>query len=251
MRCVRVEIPLLAALLCAFSSAAVAAPLPGYEARFDLYRNGKLIGESRFALTVGNDRWVMTSESKGTKGLARLAGFSESSRSEGDWVEDRPRPMRFEQQVNSRIKDVSSAVEYDWAAGVARTRYEDGESELTIEPGTLDASTLSVWLQAALARGEREWTLDQVDEDEVEQVRFRARTDERIDTALGCLDVIVVEKVRDPSSKRYTRTHYAPALNHAPVRVEHGKQGGNELQSRLVALTVNGEPVDAGPGCDG
>ena len=87
--------------------------------------------------------------------------------------------------------------------------YPDGESSLELQPGVVEEAGIGLRIRAGLARGEDNWHLLVVDEDEIEEQHFALREVERIQTSLGCLEAYRVEKVRDPSSKRYTRTWYA------------------------------------------
>ena len=48
-----------------------------------------------------------------------------------------------------------------------------------------------------------------VDEDEIKEQQFRILESEWLETSLGCLETIPVERVRT-NSKRYTRAWHAP-----------------------------------------
>jgi hypothetical protein len=221
---------------------------PAFEARMELLRNGKEMGESVFTFATSDGRWRMESQIRGTRGLARFIGFRESSVSEGDYVDGAARPLHFERSVRA-IKGFEWSADFDWQEGVVSTAYPDGESSLALQPGVVDETAIGLRIRAGLARGEDDWHLLVVDEDEVEQQHFALREVERIQTTLGCLEAYRVEKVRDPSSKRYTRTWYAAEHDFVPVRIEHGKQGDDHMESRITEITVDGRRVEAGPDC--
>lgn len=235
----------LAVLPCA----SLAGPA-SFEAQYAFLRNGREIGEARLARTSTATRWETESSSSGTRGLARFMGFRESSRSSGEWHDGEPRPLRFSQEVRAALQDHGWEATFDWAAGKASTRHGDGDSVLELAPGTLDPLSVDLRIAAGLDAGERHWQLPMVEEDEVKEVEFRVAGEARLDTALGCLDTLRVEKVREPDSKRYTRTWYAKDHGWAPVRVEHGKTGGDHMESRIVTLLLEGVPVAAGPACE-
>jgi len=241
---------LLAALLLAVAGPAGAAEPPEpFQAEFEFYRNGKLIGESRFRLTVEGDAWTMTTDTQGTRGLARFLGLEESSESRGLWIDGAPRPDAFRQTVEVAIKTLVTTADFDWTAGEVRSVHEDGETLLPLEPGVLDPVSVGLAVRAGLEEGEREWRLPMVDEDEIEEQHFRVAGEDRLDTDLGCLETVRVDKIRGPESKRYTRTWYARAAAWVPVKVAHGKTDGDRMESRLVSLTVDGTPVPAGAPC--
>lgn len=231
------------------SAAPGAAQAPAaFEARLELLRNGKIMGESAFTLTSADGRWRMESNTRGTKGLARFIGLEEASFSEGDWAEGRARPLRFERKVDA-IKTLQWSAEFDWEAAIVRSVHPDGESSLELQPGVVDENTLGLRIRAGLARGEDDWRFLVLDEDEIEKQHFAVRAVERIQTALGCFEAHRVDKIRDPASKRYTRTWYAAGWDFVPIRIEHGKHGGDHMESRIVEMTVDGRKVTAGPDC--
>ena len=232
---------LLPALCCA-------GPLADFEAKLELYRNDKLHGEMVFKLTTGDKHWTMHSSTEGTRGVASWLGLKESSTGEGDWFEGEARPLRYERNVRI-IKKMHWSAEFDWDNGVVHTVYPDGESTLQLKPGVVDESAIGLRVRAGLKNGENEWFLDLVDEEKIEEAHFRTRSVENLQTALGCMQVHVVEKVRWEGNPRYTRTYYAAEHEFTPVLLEHGKYDGDHIEGRVVSLTVDGKPVAAGPDC--
>jgi len=235
-------------LLSASPVPGLSAELADFETRLELYRNDKLHGEMVFKLTTTDDRWIMESSTEGTKGLASWLGLKESSVGEGDWYEGEARPLRYERNVRV-IKKMHWSADFDWDSGVVHTVYPDGESTLPLTPGMVDESAIGLRIRAGLQNGEDEWFLDLVDEEKIEKAHFRTRSVEQLQTALGCMKVHVVEKVRGEGNPRYTRTYYAADHEFAPVLLEHGKYDGDHIEGRVVSLTVDGQAVTAGPDC--
>jgi len=237
----------LLALLPALAWAELPAPL---EARYELLRNDKSLGEASLAYRSDASGWRLESHSVGTRGSARLLGFKEHSVSEGEWLEGLPRPTSFDQVVRAALIDHGWKADFDWAAARVATRHKDGESSLELSDGAVDPLTLGLRIRAGLARGEDHWTVPMLDKDEIEANEFATAEEELIDTSLGCLATRRVDKVRPPENKRYTRTWYARDLGWAPVRVEHGKTGGNHVETRILSLSLDGKPVSARPPCE-
>jgi len=219
-----------------------------FEAHLELYRNGKLTGEMQFRLTTDGGRWTMHNKTEGTRGLASWIGLEESSTSEGDWYLDQPRPLRFERTVRA-IKKMHWSATFDWPNASVHTVYPDGESTVALEPGVLDEQSIGLAIRQGLERGEEEWLLRQVDEDEIEEAHFKVTSVEAVQTQLGCFRAYVVEKIRAATSKRYTRTWYAADYAFVPIRMEHGKHGGDHIEGQVIALTLGGEPVTGGTDC--
>jgi hypothetical protein len=88
-----------------------------------------------------------------------------------------------------------------------------------------------------------------VDEDEVKLQEFRVLPKEMLETSLGCLETIPVERIRSSESTRYTRAWHAPALQYLTVRLEHGKTDGDQMEMRIAELQMAGQPYTPGMGC--
>lgn len=237
---------LISTLLLVSLTAIGAEPPPSFEADYEFYRNDKLIGESTISLSVDDTQWAMRSDTEGTKGVARFLGVKEWSLSEGGWLDGAPRPGTFEQEVKVAFKTIATSADFDWEAGQVVSIHKDGETILQTVPGLLDPVSVGLRVRAGLSGGEQEWRLPMVDEDEIEVQHFRVAETASLDTALGCLETHRVDKIRGPQSKRYTQTWYADDLGFVPVYIAHGKTDGDHLESRIVSLTLDGEPVDTG-----
>lgn len=246
MKPIRTALTCLALLLAA--PPIPAQNRPDFEARLELHRNGKLTGEMSFRLETDELGWTMASETRGIRGLARFIGLHERSVGQGDWIDSAPRPRRYERTVEA-IRTLRWTAEFDWRAGTVHTVYPDGEATLEVGPGAVDEAALGLVIRQGLARGETEWRLPLVDEDEIEHAHFRTRSVERLQTALGCVTAHVVEKVRREGSLRYTLTYYAAEHAFAPVRMEHGKTGGDHVEARIASLSVAGVPAVRSADC--
>jgi len=234
------------ALWLLLSPLALADRPADFEARLEFARNGKVLGEMTFEFDSSEDRWAMHSETKGR--IAKVVPFSERSRGEGDWQEDRPRPLHYERAVRAVVSR-DWVADFDWSEGVVHSVHPDGESTLDLSPGVVDETALGLIIRAGLGRGEEEWFLDLLDEDEIDRVHFRVSAVKAVQTPLGCMEVAVVEKVRGKESKRYTRTYYAVDHDYVPVLIEHGKLDEDHNEGRVIALSVDGKAVKAGADC--
>ena len=236
--------------LTGFDSRASELP-PPFEATLEVLRNGKVIGEATFTFTTDGEDWVLTSRSQGTRGVAKFVGFKEQSESHGDWHDGGPRPLGFRQTYEATLIKRETTADFDWSAGTVHSVHKDGENHLTLEPGVLDPASIGLSIRAGLAAGTREWTLSIVDEDEIETQVYRAAGEETLQTPIGCLNVERVDRIRGPQSTRYTRTWYARDLGWVPVQVAHGKTDGDQMETRLLSLVLEGEPVKDQGSCDG
>ena len=86
-------------------------------------------------------------------------------------------------------------------------------------------------LRDDVARGMKEPCYNVIDDNKVERYCFRVTGTESVDTALGKMEAVVVERVRKPQSPRYTRFWFAPSLDYSIAKLEHQEQKGKNAYS--------------------
>ena len=245
---------LLAALLVVPGPAA-AAPEDGfrllpYEARYTIYRNGKLTGKADVSLERHGELWMIRSEGSGTHGLARILAARDDEHVIGHLEDGRFRPDHYRRHTRVAGIDDRWAVDSDWAQRQVSIVHDRNEPLVLNMPAedALDPLSLKLEMRRRLSEPDPQLHFQMVEEDEIDPQNFRILDPEWMETSLGCFRTVVVEKVRE-NSKRYTRAWHAPELNYIEVRMEHGKTGGNHLEMRITELTVDGVPVEPRPGC--
>lgn len=98
---------------------------------------------------------------------------------------------------------------------------EEEKTEYEIHENTLDEMTLLLTAGCALEEGAREYQATSAYGDELREHHFRVIDEETINTPLGELDTLLVEKQRDEDSERRTIFWVAPALDYMVVRAKH------------------------------
>jgi len=237
------------ALALAWTGAAWAELQP-YSARYSLYRNGKLSGKLEVSLAPEGERWALYSEGSGTHGLARILGARDREHVRGR-VEDDDRFVPLEYDRHTRIAGMDDrwVATFDWAADRVDVVHDGkGRYRLPLDGRALDPLSLKLELQRRLRQPDPDLEFLMVEEDEIDPQLFRRVENEWLETSLGCLDTIPLEKVRR-NSRRYTRSWHAPDFGNVEVRVEHGKTGGDHIEMRITELTWGGEQVASRPGC--
>lgn len=108
-----------------------------------------------------------------------------------------------------------------------------GEKKFTVplKGGELDQGTYILALRDDLARGVKDPCYNVIDDKKIDAFCFRITGTENIDTALGKMETVVVERVRKPDSPRYTRLWFAPSLDYTLAKLEHQEQKGNNAYS--------------------
>jgi hypothetical protein len=220
-----------------------------YQARYAIYRNGKLTGKTELTLLQRGERWVIRSAGSGTHGLARILAARDNEEVSGRLQDGRLRPDRYTRHTRVAGIDDRWRVEFDWEARrVSIAHDEDDPLLLDMVEDSLDPLTLKLEMRRHLRRGDLPLHFQMVEEDEIDEQEFRLLPREWMETSLGCLLTVPVEKIRH-NSKRYTRAWHAPDLEFIEVRAEHGKSGGNHWELRITELSFDGIDVAPSPGC--
>jgi len=238
---------LAALMLLAWTGMAIAEVKP-YSARYSVYRNGKLSGKADVVLQQIDQSWVLTSEGNGTHGLARILGARDSEEVSGQVRDGRFVPDQYSRHTQiAGIDELWSAV-FDWTSKSVQISQDGKETTLDLSDPAVDPLTLKQEIRQRLSEHNPNMTFWLVDEDRIKEQNFRQLSPERLETSLGCLETIPVEKIRS-NSQRYTRAWHAPGLEHVAVRIEHGKTGGDHMEMRITRLILESGQVIPGQGC--
>ena len=244
---------LTAALVLAAASFAPAAapppePIAPFEARYEVHRGGKLAGEARMALiALGDERREWTTRTRGTRGVAALAGLEVDERTVFRWREGLPELVESWYDQRAAWTSRKRSLRVDAASGTIAAF--DGKRLHTLEhaAGTIDVHATPLALGSLLAGGARDAALRVATRDEIESHRWERVGTERVETPLGPFEAIRMRRVRDDDS-RVSETWFAPALGHLVVRARHDDRDGERIELRLVAydgprLTSPGGPA--------
>jgi hypothetical protein len=248
----RAAIWLAAALALPWAAPATAEDglaITPYEARYSIYRNGKLTGKMEVELSQHGERWIIRSSGTGTYGLARILGARDTEEVQGRMQQGSFRPDRYQRHTLVAGLDESWTVGFDWDDREVKISHNDHEPlvlDMVGEP--LDPLSLKLEMRQRMAAENPDLRFRMVEEDEIDEQNFRVLPRERIETSLGCFMTLPVEKIRH-NSPRYTRAWHAPALGLIEVRMEHGKTGGNHLEMRITELSIDGQAISPRPGC--
>lgn len=228
--------------------AAQAHPPVPFDAVYEVRVDGKPRLEARITLVREGESWKLSSTSSGTRGLARLLRVSSEEHSSGRWRDGRLQPLEYRHHTTVVGRDDRWSASYDWEEQVVTTHTEDGEFELPLEENTMDPLSVTLALGRHLASGAPEFTIGVLDEDEIDEHLYRTSPPGPLQTELGCLEVVELERIRE-NSERYSTGWYASELDHVPVRARHGKRGGREFDMRILWLELDGKTVAAREDC--
>ena len=235
MRRILAPLVLLAAILPAVASAT--APKP-YTARYEVLRNGERLGEAtiRFAAQP-NGRYDFSSSTRGSNGLAAVLGVSIDERSILRWQDGRPETVAYSHSQKVGWKDKQSSLKVDAAARSVTSTFKGTQMALPYEAGVLDRHAVSIALMQDLAAG-REGELDYAvaERNAVRQQRFRTAGNERVQTPMGAVDAVRVDRVRDSGDGRSTQFWLSARHNFVPVRMLQKEPDGESIEMRITSI---------------
>lgn len=172
---------------------------------------------------------------------AQLGAVEEVSRF--DWLNEQPVPLFYDyQQTGISSREIS--VEFDWPAGNAISREDDESWQLAISPGVMDRLSFQLALRQRLRTQQSgDIALSMVDGDEVEHHVYRIGETEVIETGLGRLETVKVERVREADSNRRTIFWLAVDWDYLLVRLLQTRGSREETELLLQDANLNGQPV--------
>lgn len=133
---------------------------------------------------------------------------------------------------------------FDWENGVALSSEDDESWSLPLSGQTYDPLSHQHALREALRSGSStELVFAVVDGDEIDEIRYRILGEEVLETPLGLINTVKLERVRKPESERSTVIWFATDWQYLLARIEQVSGSGLRLQLELEAAEINGEAV--------
>ena len=231
----------LAALLLlpivALSPAAPARELPEqFEATFVLEAAGTTFARTRWSLAPGSDgRYVSTSRTEPAGVFSLIRDDTIVERSEwiyaGDWLQ--PLAYRYE-RTGRKTREIG--ISFDWEKRIAHHDSPAGPWRMPVPIGALDKLSYRLALMRDLSRGARNFEYTIADGGQLKRYVLADIGEERIETALGTFDTIVIRRERE-NSKRQTTFWCASELGFLPVKVAHMERDGKSMTLHIESLS--------------
>ncbi|QEY58425.1 DUF3108 domain-containing protein [Pseudomonas sp. C27(2019)] len=171
-----------------------------------------------------------------------VAGLNETS-----WLtlhngDVQPQKYRYSRTGLGKSKKIKQ--DFDWNAHVVTGSDRDTPIKATLIQGVQDKSSYQLALQRDIAQGKTSMSYQVFDGDELDTYDFRVLGEESVETRVGTVDAIKVERVRDPTqSKRITILWFAKDWDYLLVRLQQVEKDGKEYQIILENGSVNNKTV--------
>ena len=219
------------------SPAPASYKLNAYTATYQVFRNGSELGNATVKLSaVGNSRWELTSNTTGT-GIAAIAGVEIFERSVLRWNEGRPETIDYSFNQKTAFKNKQRSIRVDPQSNIIDSRDREKSYMLKYQAGVLDRHAVTVAVMQDLAQGKSGDLLYSVaDRDELQTHVYRVVGNEKMQTSLGTLNSIKVQRIRETSNGRMTTLWLGANKQFVPLRIEQKEADGDTIEMRISSL---------------
>lgn len=149
-----------------------------------------------------------------------------------------PENYVYDRKILGKSRKETIAV--DPAKGISVTRRKGREQILDFSPGQLGPLSYQVVMARDLTAGATELSYPVIHRGHLKEYRYRRLGEAMLDTPLGKLRTVQVERVRDDSD-RETLLWLAPDYHYLPVQLRQ-VEDGETYEMRLKSLTLNPRP---------
>lgn len=153
-----------------------------------------------------------------------------------------PHKYRYARTGMGKSKKIKQ--DFNWSAQQVTGSDRGVPINVTLMQGVQDKSSYQLALQRDLADGKTSMSYQVLDGEDLETYDFRVLGEESVETMVGTVDAIKVERVRDPTqSQRKTVLWFAKNWDFLLVRLQQVEKDGKEYQIILENGSVNHKTV--------
>lgn len=219
-----------------------------YAASYQASANGLKASARRSLRQMDNGDYEMVNELQATvlgQEIARLDQRSQFHFTNKDVVTD-----RYSYRVSGITSDLRT-IDFDWEGGTALSVEEDESWTLTLSPQVFDplshqfAMSQQLRSDQAIAYSDT-YEYSVIDGDKIESHLYQLTGEETLQTPLGKLNTVKLERVRGENSSRSTIIWLAPDWDFLVARIEQ-TNGSLQMKLELETAEVGGVAVMAMP----
>ncbi|HLA75027.1 MAG TPA: DUF3108 domain-containing protein [Gammaproteobacteria bacterium] len=232
-------ISLLLWLLTATVALAADPQQPGnFVAHYTMYKGNMILGDVRRSLSAANDgKFLFESAMHSTGLVAVFVKDQVNERSLWTYQNNKIKPVQYSYDKTGGRKERHVNLVFDWKKGIAKNTAPGADDEIPIEPGTYDQLVYQLALMYDLQQGKTELTYPMVDTHKFKTYQFRIAGEETLETPLGALKTVKVERVPQADGKK-TILWCASSLKYLPVRIEEAQKDGDQFS--ILIRSVEG-----------
>jgi hypothetical protein len=213
-------------------------PIDPFVLKLQVSRNGTMLGVNNVELKQSKPGvWDFSGAIIGTDGLAMLAGATVKERS----LLTAP---KGELELYSSFLETKVAWRRDVKTitlenGRTSYLYKDHKKSVAVpyQPGLLDQHSVTLALISDLQAGKGPtFKYQTIVKGKIEPYTFRIVENQTIETALGRLDTVKVERVRQTANGKSTLIWFAKTKNFLPVKFQELNAEGDSIDMKIIAI---------------
>lgn len=209
--------------------------IPEFEATYKVEKNGFDAIRMTLSLKKDQDLWILSSYSEAIGVVSLFAGDQNVTEQSTFTIdgEDKLMPKEYRYIHKGSDKNRDQHYVFDWLRGKINIDYRGDEKILPLNAGTLDSFSAQYALIRDAQKNQQEFTYSVISKGEPEIHRFVKLGNEILNTKLGKLDTIKLQRQKNDKDMTTYTTWHAPLLNYLPVKILKQENGKTELEMRL------------------
>lgn len=194
--------------------------------------NGEAVRELK---SLGNGQWLYRFDVD-----SFVADIRESVRI--NWQNDQVIPNQYHYSLSGLfIRDRKYEVEFDWNNNLALSPIKKDRWQINdIPANTLDRLGYQLQLSMDVLLNKNEMHYQIAHKGKLRESHFQVVREEKIDTALGKVNSIVVEKVRSKDSKRQTSLWFSKQHKFLLLKMTQIESDGEKYEINIKSVEIEG-----------
>jgi hypothetical protein len=223
----------LALALALPAAAAFAADVPqSFTATYHVLQGGDPLGDATITLkSVGGGQFEYRNQTKGTGGLAAIAGANVSEVSRFAWSGKVPAAISYHYQLDSSFK--SKTRDLTIQGNTVQVQDTKKSYSYAAVPNMVERNTLPLALGVALAGGQKQVSFPVAVKQAVETQSFKVSGNEKVTVPAGSFDAQRVD--RSDQAATFS-AWYVPSKYPVPVKL--AQKDGGDLTLELVSYSA-------------
>ncbi len=231
---------LLPALALSFSSPAYAIPPRTFSADYNATYEGIRANATRsLAFDSSTGRYSLYSTVELTLFGSSLTKIAE--RSDFLWLDEKPLPQHYE-FIQTGFGARTRTVDFDQAHRTANFTINDNKGQLMLEGPAFDDLSGYLVAKEQLARGAVDVRFDVVDRGEVREHYYKVVNRTMLDTPVGRIKAVHLERIRGEDNARKTQIWLAPDHDYLLLKLVQTEPDGSTVELNIRSATL-GEHV--------
>jgi hypothetical protein len=236
MRLLALILLLLAMPLFANTPANAVQP---FSLNYTVYRNQSMLGVAELRNKQASPGyWQFISKTTATQGVATIAGANINEQS--NLIVRNGLLELFSNRLETKVawKTMLKTTKLDDASDTYQYKDSKGTKQAPYRPGLLDQHSLTLALIADLNAQKKgpSFVYMVVNREKIEPYTFKIVGTQTISTALGKLNTLRVDRIRESNDGKTTRIWFAVDKNYMPVLIQQNDENGDDIEMRIAAI---------------